>query len=447
VKEGTLSSRLAAARKALAARLRTRGLALPAALGPAVVAAVPPDLAARATAAATNPHLAPAAVAALSHGVLRVMYLQKLKFVPLALGAAAALTAGLYAAQSPAPPAAPAPAPPVAVAFQDAPKAAPAAKAVPVGPNRLVVWRKGALVSFDPAGQNEKPALPDNLGVHPNMFVVSPDGKRVAVVMVPDAEKKDGGMPQAKLYVRDIGTVAGTELDAINDASTAAWSGDGTQLVVCAFTDGPRATDVKSTTTLYTVATKARTPVKLPDDHILTDWSRDGRFFLTMQIGPDRETPVAGTWVMNRDGTPHKKLLDGTAVAMARFSPDGKRVLSLVLPPQKAETPKEKFERDRLGAARPRPVPVLAVFDVTAAKATPVKDVPLNAEVQGFCWAPDGKRIAYVWRERHPPGTDPMTETQSHVTVCDPDGANQRTVLTETGRSAGEMTLAGVDWR
>ncbi len=443
VREGTLSSRLAAARKALAARLRTRGLALPAALGPAVLAAVPPDLCARATAAATDPHLVPAAVAALSQGVLRTMLLQKLKFVPLALGAAAALTAGLFAAQTPAPPAAPAPV--VAVALQDTPKAAP--KAAPAGPNRLVVWRKGALVSFDPAGQNEKPALPDKLGLHPHMFAVSPDGKRVAVVMVSDAEKMAGGMPQPKLYVRELGKDGGAQLDEVSEAATAAWSGDGTQLVVCAFTDGPTPKDIKSTTTLYTVATKARTPVKLPDDHILTDWSRDGRFFLTTQLGTDREAPVAGAWVMNRDGTPHKKLLDGTAVAMARFSPDGKRVLSLVLPAVNEETPKEKFERDRLGAARPRPLPVLSVFDMTAAKATPVKDVPLNADVQGFCWAPDGKRIAYVWRERHTPGTDPNTETQSHLTLCDPDGANQRTILSETGRNTGEMMLAGVDWR
>ncbi|MBN9523180.1 sigma-70 family RNA polymerase sigma factor [bacterium] len=440
VREGTLSSRLAAARKALAARLRTRGLALPAALGPVVLTAVPPDLCARAAAAATDPHLVPAAAAALSQGVLRAMLLQKLKFVPLALGAAAALTAGLFAAQRPAPPAAPAP-----VALQDAPKAAP--KAAPAGPNRLVVWRKGALVSLDPAGQNEKPALSDKYVVHPNMFVVSPDGKRVAVVQVQDKEKKDDELPPPKLYVREIGKDAGTELDEVGDAATAAWSGDGTQLVVCALTDGPTPMDLKTTTTLYTVATKTRTPVKLPDDHILTDWSRDGRFFLTMQVGTDLEAPVAGTWVMNRDGTPHRKLLDGTAVAMARFSPDGKQVLSLVLPAVKEETPKERVERQKLGASRPRPLAVLSMFDVAAAKATPVKDVPLNADIQGLSWAPDGKRIAYVWRERHPPGTDPMTETTTSLTVCDPDGANQRTILSETARGTSGMPLAGVDWR
>ncbi|HEX4607237.1 MAG TPA: hypothetical protein VH092_03445, partial [Urbifossiella sp.] len=76
-----------------------------------------------------------------------------------------------------------------------------------------------------------------------------------------------------------------------------------------------------------------------------------------------------------------------------------------------------------------------------------VKDVPLNAEVQGYCWSPDGRRIAYVWRETHPPGTDPMTETSSHLTVSDPDGANQRTILTEKAPRTQEMVLGSVDWR
>src|SRR5437667_23833 len=65
IPEGTLSSRLAAARKALAARLRSRGVVLGAAglsvaLGRLAPAAVPAALAARAAAALT-PGLVPAA--------------------------------------------------------------------------------------------------------------------------------------------------------------------------------------------------------------------------------------------------------------------------------------------------------------------------------------------------------------------------------------------------
>jgi len=440
VKEGTLSSRLAAARKALAARLRARGLALPAALAPVILSAVPPGLTARAAAAATTPHLVPAAVAALSQGVLRVMFLQQLRLVPVVVAVSAALAAGLLASPTPQPPPA---APPLRVAA-DPPKATPK---LPPGPNRLVVWRKGELVALDPLGGNEKTVLDGRLlGLHPSMFVVSPDGKRAAVVEAKGGDEPAGGPGLGVLVVRDLGDGKAARVADVGEAAVAAWSADGAELAYCSFADAPTPKDVKATTAVFTVATKARTPVKLPDNHILTDWSRDGKHFLTIELGTEQAAPVNGAWVMNRDGTPHRKLTGGETL-MGRFSPDGKRVLGGVLhaPPQ--ESPKEKAERDKLGLTRSQSQTVLTVFDVAAAKGTPVKDVPLNAELLGFCWSPDGRRIAYVWRETHPPGTDPNTETQSHLTVCDPDGANQRTILSEKGRSTGDIVLGGVDWK
>jgi dipeptidyl aminopeptidase/acylaminoacyl peptidase len=277
--------------------------------------------------------------------------------------------------------------------------------------------------------------------------VVSPDGKRVAVVVAKAGDEPVGGPGRGVLVVNELGDGPAARVAEVGAAATAAWSADGTELAFCTFEDAKTPKDVKATTTVFTVTTKARVPVKLPDNHILTDWSRDGKHFLTMELGTEPEAPVVGLWVMNRDGSPHKKLTGDPGLAFGRFSPDGKRVLGLVLKQLSEESPKERAERQKLGAARPRPSPVLTVFDVAAAKGTPVKDVPLNADVQGFCWSPDGRRVAYVWREKHPPATDPATETQSHLTVCDPDGANQRTILTDKGPRAGEVVLAGVDWR
>ena len=111
IPEGTLSSRLAAARKALAIRLRQRGIALSAAglsvaLAQVASASVPADLAARAVAAAIAPGALPAPVAALSHGVLQVMFAQKLKIVSVVLALTAVVFAGgwLFAAGPPAAP-------------------------------------------------------------------------------------------------------------------------------------------------------------------------------------------------------------------------------------------------------------------------------------------------------------------------------------------------------
>jgi hypothetical protein len=123
-------------------------------------------------------------------------------------------------------------------------------------------------------------------------------------------------------------------------------------------------------------------------------------------------------------------------------------VLCLHVEP-KPETAAEKKARDEAGGRRPRPTHRLSVIDVATGKAAPVADVPLNGELQGFCWAPDGKQIAYTWREVHEgdPKVLAKKETESHLVTCDPDGKNQKTVLSDRGAGQYEMTLGGVDWR
>ena len=103
IAEGTLSSRLAAARKRLAARLTARGVA-PAALAALAADPVPPRLLAASSALASGP--APAAVASLAHGVTRAMTLKPLRAAGLTLGLAAvavALGGGCLLYTSPSP--------------------------------------------------------------------------------------------------------------------------------------------------------------------------------------------------------------------------------------------------------------------------------------------------------------------------------------------------------
>ncbi|HJZ55926.1 MAG TPA: sigma-70 family RNA polymerase sigma factor, partial [Gemmataceae bacterium] len=454
IAEGTLSSRLAEARKRLAARLRQRGIALSvaglmAAFERLASASVPNALIGRTAAAALNPALVPAPVAALTHGVFRLMFLAKLKPAATALGltAAALLTWALLAPA--APPANHEPLhQPVAVAAQNptpAPKADP--KPLPKGPNKLLVWRKGELVMLDPDGKNEKTVLGqgDKDGLHPHMFALSPDGTKVAIVAPPD-EKGDGPL-LAHLFVREVGKDGpGTDL---GQAGMAQWSGDGTALAVSEFTDSSDPKDVRASHRIIDPATKGQTKVNLPENHILTDWSRDGRYFLTTKIGTDRDNPIGGVSVMNRDGTEHKPLTDGKALAVyGRFSPDGRRAL-VMGSEVKEETPAEKKAREDAGRRRRPLYNKLTVFEVATNKAAPVADIPLNAEILGFCWSPDGKRIAYVWREAHEGKFEDAQnkQTQSHLVTCDPDGKNQKTLLSEMGEGQFVITLAGVDWR
>lgn len=206
IPEGTLSSRLAAARKALAARLRSRGIVLSAAgllagfaqLGSA---SVPSSLASRAEAALDHA-LVPAPVADLFNGVLRIMFAQKLKAVPIAVGLSSmAVLAWAFFA-------------PAAVPTHDTPRRsvetvalpqlqpAAAPKALPKGPNKLLFYRAGHLTLIDPDGKNEKAVSQDRGKFHPGDAKLSPDGKQLAILI--QEVSKPGEPPVRRLHVRAL---------------------------------------------------------------------------------------------------------------------------------------------------------------------------------------------------------------------------------------------------
>src|SRR5262249_15365239 len=141
--------------------------------------------------------------------------------------------------------------------------------------------------------------------------------------------------------------------------------------------------------------------------------------------------PRAGVFLMNRDGTEHRSLTEkrlpvGSYGLLGRLSPDGKRLLFKIVTPQKGKAAKVE----------------LAVLDVATRKARSVADVPLNGEIQSHCWSPDGKRIAYCWSE--PQDNPAVQEIETHVIICDPDGKNAKTVVSEKGPL---VTIPGMDWK
>lgn len=92
----------------------------------------------------------------------------------------------------------------------------------------------------------------------------------------------------------------------------------------------------------------------------------------------------------------------------------------------------------------------LFVQDLATGKRAPVQDLPLNGDLQAYCWSPDGKKIAYSWREVHQEGKPEELvdkETESFLVVCDPDGKNAKTIVTEKGRGQWLITIGTIDWR
>jgi RNA polymerase sigma factor (sigma-70 family) len=450
IPEGTLSSRLAEARHTLAARLCRRGVTLSVAglslVFAQVVAARPSaDLTARTVASVVGSvatTFTPALVAALftpTKRVLRVMSAQNLKIVPAALGliAVVAIAAGLVFSADPMrdPKLAAGPTNPPKKITTPAPSVA-TAKPLPKGPNKLLFYRRGDLVLIDPDGKNDKKVADGSAGFFPGFGLLSPDGKSIAYLSTLEVgDKIPVDRPtRRKLYMKALDEKdPGTDLDI--ECGPFVWSPDGTEIAFTVIVDEPRdKVKYKATHGIVNVKTKEKTALKLPDNHEITDWSRDGRYILTTEVNHDATGPLGRLCLMNRDGTEHKAVTTANeGLILGKLSPDGTRVLCV----------------DGGLREKPNRFQKLRLVEMDTGKSAAVDDIPLNAEVLGFCWSPDGKCIAYIWREVHEgkPEDNVGKETESFLVVCDANGKNAKTIATEKANDPFHNTMGELDWR
>ncbi len=183
------------------------------------------------------------------------------------------------------------------------------------------------------------------------------------------------------------------------------------------------------------VGTSGLTGGRVPDRHWVCDWSADGTRLLT-EARPNEPTPRV--CLINADGTGRPEFLTPAAeFAFApRLSPTGRQVLFKAGLPPPAGQP--------VRAAR------LYVMDVASRRPAALDD---PGETTGFCWSPDGARVAYTWQ---PPFDGPAAapRREARLITCDPDGRNRKTVVSRTyvvpkDRSGkpGVYFLRVLDWR
>lgn len=443
IPEGTLSSRLAAARKVLAARLRDRGLAA------AVLAAVAAD--ARGGHPVWPSEL-PSRVTELAEAVMRTGFAFKLKLVAVVVAAV-----GLVAAHA-RPPAEEAPAP------------------RPADPSRLVVGFPGHVRYLTPDGREVGRVTGDQIraaGAQINTraigFGLGTGGPAVNVweTFAPAGRPTpDGRLPVATadgLYLlsADRAAVAPVKgkggkalFGPVEVPHLAAWSPDGTRAIGTRTEERLFSAD-RPVNTLVDLAAGTTTPLRLPAGHRVVDWAPDGTWFLTTRT--DQAFSLRNGWSskvslcrVSADGAAVDELADPRAfVWHAAISPDGAKVA---------------YGRATIGRVRPRPegdeVDVVNGFEVVVldlatgtratAFASPRSTTIHAGEVTaGVRWSPDGGRLAVASLVLMPgPGPEDWAWA-GRVRVCDAAGGNARVVLdTDTQKYARVSPMPTVfDWR
>jgi RNA polymerase sigma factor (sigma-70 family) len=436
--EGTVAGRLARARVMLAKRLARYGLAmsggaLAALLSERAAASVPASVVFSTITAAGFFAAGPAAsgaislkVTALTQGVLRSMLLTKLKvatgivlvIVALSLGTAVGVSTLPARAQEQKE---------LARRRERQPQAAPEKKS---NAGRIFLTQQHDPDPRSPAAGDNEPHLamvsPDGqedtwltrdlkteeLPNHCGAVAVSPDGRRIAYGVTP---KEEYGKPIAneEIFLKAVDNQKPGENLGVRGVAWC-WSPDGRSLVVSAV-DGTgishRIIDLKTKRTKLLHLPEVKTPenAELPVGHLITDWSGDGKWFLTTVMAKGQAE--AELYLVKSDGSQAERIGKGFE---GRLSPDGKTALCLDLKwkGEKGETPDTH----------------LVLLDVKTGKRRRISQETNGQYVGGFCWSPDGKKIAYVWRKDR--GND-NEAWETFLMVMDADGQNSRVVVTE----------------
>ena len=409
IAEGTVSSRLAAARKQLAERLRTRGVALG-------IGGVAATLITSAGAAPALASVANTTVSTLVEGAIRTMFLIKLKMISVGGLAFALVSVGLASfasdaserkSESP-------------VVRRNAP--------VPKPEGRIFVWIGDQPLLFKPDGTKlESPmAIPNaTYFVQQRNAELSPDGKQVVFrgEQVPAAPKTPGKYYTNSgirfLPLTSVGKP--TTLEGVRAWNTC-WLGDPDKLFVHGRNLNDDGTDHgEFSSWVYNLKTNKREVRTIPKDFVPMSVALDGkRTVLQQTLQPTDKIYHQQIYLGTLDGEKPVALFEpGTILRSSpTFSPDGTHVLMYVeewanMKPGKAGGFEGELKSDRL-----------VVVDVATRKPTTIFDSKKNEGPSGWKWSPDGKRIAYVHRLQTKGLDGPTT-----VTVSDADGKNSKDVL------------------
>jgi RNA polymerase sigma factor (sigma-70 family) len=437
--EGTVAGRLTRARVLLAKRLARHGLAvsggaLAALLSGRASAAVPPGLVGSTIRAASlyapgglTGGMIPAKVAALTEGVLQTMLMRHVKTAMGVLVLVAAIAAGVGAGgwtgptQTASQKVSQVHAPPHEGHGTKSPRAGhifltrqhdphPSLPAVGDNEPHLAMVSPDGKVDAWLTKNLKREEQPNHCGV----VAVSPDGRLVAYGVTPQEEY---GKPisNAEIFLKAVDGQKPGESLKVRGISWC-WSPDGRSLAVTAVEGtglSHQAIDARTKRTRPLQLPEVKPPevntpenAEMPVGHVITDWSSDGKWFLTTVMA--NGMAQAELFLVKSDGSEAKRIGKGFD---GKLSPDGRTALCLDLT-WKGEIPDTR----------------LVLLDVKTGRRQQVSRETNGQFVGGYCWSPDGKQIAYVWRGDR----DHESEAwETFLMVMDANGQNTRVVLAE----------------
>jgi hypothetical protein len=270
---------------------------------------------------------------------------------------------------------------------------------------------------------------------------LSPDGKRMAYLIGFGNTER-----QPRVMVRDLdGGKFATAIDV--NAMYLLWNQDGRSLVATSYLAEPWS-PLKTEHVSIDLDARTVSNLRWPDNIVPVDRSADGKTVVVIREGKTR--PTGHLCLMTSDG---KQITELTTIDASvnggigrQLSPDGKKLLFSDTPPEGKD--------DIHGMSRR-----LYVLDISTKKKMEVAWVPLNATVLWSCWSPDGRRIAYTWRQRHagvvkalagklvPEPADLEVETETFLIVADADGSNAKTIASAKTNNALEVPFQAIRWR
>jgi RNA polymerase sigma factor (sigma-70 family) len=405
IAEGTLSSRLAAARRQLRDRLKRRSVVLSASvmttLAESAADARPPILA-----------TATESASAIANGVLQSMLLGKLKLA--AFAAVILVILGMSALQPNG---------------RDEAVGAPASKTTDEGLIWTYHFTTGELTAYTPTGTKEKTLrLKDGR----QLIGITPDGKKIAFVGIAGKLVGSGAGPATNVHLRDINDEAdGRDTGiAYYPGDQFVWSHDGKRVIrelpVAVNFDGAPdlpAFDHK----LFDLESKnEEVPKHVGLYQQVLSWSPDDKWLLLAQY--EKENRVGNvtnyrTALYRYDiaTKSSKRLGESLQVCNPVISKDGRTLFGVGC------TFDEEKNTARCAMVR---------INVADGKTTEVS----HHEDQGLAssaWSPTGNRVAYLW-------CDTTKKNQANLVMCDVDGRNAKTVAIPTPKKdANEMMILG----